>query len=446
MQSMDADALSVLDLRELLEASFDGIIVSDASGRVLFANQAVRRITGAEPESMIGLKPDELIQKHLIPYATSLQALNLQKPFTRIQKYHNGKTAVVTSSPLVGRNGAGTFVLINLRDVSLFHDCADRCDDSNLTEPGQNSCVFVSRPLRAILGILNSLAGVDSTVLFEGETGVGKDVLARMLHERSVNRKGPFVKVNCGSLPESLLESELFGYEEGSFTGARRQGKRGLVETAAGGTFFLDEVEALPIGLQPKFLELLQDKTFNRIGGVRKIGVDIRIIAASNTDLATLVGEHRFREDLYYRLSVVPIRVPPLRERADDIIPLARLFLDRCNAKYGLNKGFSNDIFTRLLAYSWPGNIRELSNLIENLVVTTSGPMIGEAEVAAKLDPRVSRRKDGSGLREAREDAERGLLSDGIARGLSTRHIAKLLGTSQPTVSRKIRKYFGDDS
>lgn len=443
---MGDDALSALDLRELLEASFDGIIVSDASGCVLFANQAVRRITGADPGTMIGLKPDELIQRNLIPYSTSLKALDLQKPFTRIQKYFNGKTAVVTSSPLFGRNGSATFVLTNLRDVSLFHDCGDHCDDAAADKTGQSSCVFVSRPLRAILGILNSLAGVDSTVLFEGETGVGKDVLARILHERSVSRKGPFVKVNCGSLPESLLESELFGYEEGSFTGARRQGKRGLVETAAGGTFFLDEVEALPIGLQPKFLELLQDKTFNRVGGVRKISVDIRIIAASNVDLATLVGERRFREDLYYRLSVVPIRVPPLRDRADDIIPLARLFLDRCNAKYGLNKGYSNDFFTALLAYPWPGNIRELSNLVENLVVTTPGPMIGEAEVAARLNPRISGRKDGSGLREAREDAERNLLSEGIARGLSTRHMAKMLGTSQPTVSRKIRKYFGADS
>jgi PAS domain S-box-containing protein len=343
--------LDGLELTRLLEASFDGLIVSDTTGRVLFANHAVERITGADPSRMVGRPVDELIRDGLVPYATSLEALRAHKPFTRIQKYSNGKTAVVTSSPIYDSGGEASFVLTNLRDVSLIRDCSAACGEADESGSG----VFASPALKEVLEILNSLATVDSTVLFEGETGVGKDVLARMLHEKGKQRKGPFVKVNCGSLPESLLESELFGYEAGSFTGARRQGKRGLVEAAEGGTFFLDEIEALPLGLQPKFLELLQDRTFNRIGGLEKRKADIRVVAATNLDLANLVHEHRFREDLYYRLSVVPVRVPPLRERVDDIIPLARLFLANCNAKYGMNRGIANAVFPLLLSHSCQG-------------------------------------------------------------------------------------------
>jgi transcriptional regulator with PAS, ATPase and Fis domain len=522
--------LAGLDLRHLLEASFDGIIISDCHGRVLFANSAVKRITGADPDEMVGKSAEELIREGLIPYATSLEALRTGLPFTRLQKYRNGKTAVVTSTPIpaacsgrsamdgttgtagsTGTTGTaaerpvdpGDVVLTNLRDVSLLHDTAAACADAD----GPAPCVFASPIMKGILTVLNSLATVDSTVLLEGETGVGKDILARLLHDRSSRRKGPFIKVNCGSLPESLLESELFGYEPGAFTGASRQGKRGLVEAANGGTFFLDEIEALPPGLQPKFLELLQDRCFNRVGGIKKTVIDMRVIASSNVDLAMLVREHAFREDLYYRLSVVPLRVPALRERIDDIIPLARLFLDRFNARYGLNRGFANDAFPVLLSYTWPGNIRELSNLVENLVVTHGDSLIdaraiesrlalpGRADVQAtgqingqatgrihdqatdringqatgrihdqatdringqatgrihdQATDRICDRIQGQAtsiLRTARDEVERRLLSDGLAKGLHTRQLAEMLGVSQATISRKIRRYFGADS
>ncbi|MFH2115945.1 MAG: sigma 54-interacting transcriptional regulator, partial [Spirochaetota bacterium] len=217
--------LDGIDLSVLLEASFDGIIVSDSSGRVLFANSAVKRITGADPADMLGTSAAELLAEGIIPYATSLEALRTHQPFTRIQKYHNGKTAVVTSNPIEGRSAASgstgeiiSYVVLNLRDVSLLHDTAPICSDEEVPA----SCVFSSPPMKAILEILNSLAAVDSTVLFEGETGVGKDILARLLHDKSIRRKGPFLKVNCGSLPEHLLESELFGYKPGAFTGANR--------------------------------------------------------------------------------------------------------------------------------------------------------------------------------------------------------------------------------
>ncbi len=442
--------LDGIDLRVLLEASFDGIIVSDCSGRVLFANSAVKRITGADPVDMIGKSAAELLSEGIIPYATSLEALRIHQPFTRIQKYRNGKTAVVTSSPIDGRStstdatgGNESYVVLNLRDVSLLHDTAPVCSDDEFPA----SCIFSSPPMKAILEILNSLAAVDSTVLFEGETGVGKDILARLLHDKSVRRKGPFIKVNCGSLPEHLLESELFGYEPGAFTGASRQGKRGLVEAARGGTFFLDEIEALPLGLQPKFLELLQDRTFNRIGGVKKTDADIRIVAASNIDLVQLVRERRFREDLYYRLSVVPLRVPPLRERVEDILPLARLFLDRFNAKYGFNRGFANDVFPVMVSYAWPGNIRELSNLVENLVVTCRESMIDAAAVSTRVSlTGIHQSVHEPSLQDAREEAERRILADGIGKGYHTRKLAEILHVSQPTISRKLRKYFGDDS
>jgi two-component system response regulator AtoC len=232
--------------------------------------------------------------------------------------------------------------------------------------------------MRAIRSVLESIADTDTTVLIRGESGVGKDLVARAVHANSTRRQGPFVKVNCAAIPQDLLESELFGHEKGAFTGAHRR-KPGQFEYANKGTIYLDEIAELPLGLQAKLLHVLQDFRFSRVGGTGLIDVDTRVVAATNRDLEDAMARGEFREDLYYRLNVVEIRVPPLRERREEIPALAAWFLAKFNAQYGRQKQLLPETITRLRDYQWRGNVRELENAIRRLVVLTDGEKAVEA-------------------------------------------------------------------
>jgi two-component system response regulator AtoC len=264
-----------------------------------------------------------------------------------------------------------------------------RCDVNDFVTPLP---LFDGHPqMRAIGGIIESISDTDTTVLIRGESGVGKDLIARAVHRASTRRDGPFVKVNCAAIPQDLLESQLFGHEKGAFTGAHRR-KFGQFEYANKGTLFLDEIAELPLALQAKLLHVLQDFRFSRVGGHGVIDVDARVIAATNRDLETAMGRGLFREDLYYRLNVVEIRVPPLRERRDEIPALAAYFLAKFNAQYGRKKQLSPETIARLQQYPWSGNVRELENAVRRLVVLTDG----EQAVEALAAPRRS-----SGIAEA---------------------------------------------
>ena len=235
--------------------------------------------------------------------------------------------------------------------------------------------------MRSIRAVVENIADSDVTVLIRGESGVGKDFVARAIHEASVHRQGPFIKVNCGAIPPGLLESELFGHEKGAFTGAHRR-KPGQFEYANKGTIYLDEIAKLPLALQAKLLHVLQDFRFSRVGGHALLDVDTRVIAATNCHLEEAMARGEFREDLYYRLNVVEIRVPPLRERRQEIPALVARFLAEFNARYGRQKHLSPEAITRLTEYSWPGNIRELENVIRRTVVLTDGEQAFETLVA----------------------------------------------------------------
>lgn len=233
--------------------------------------------------------------------------------------------------------------------------------------------IAVSAPMLSVLDTAEQVADSAATVLVEGESGTGKELIARALHVRSPRAAGPYVKVNCAAIPENLLESELFGHEAGSFTGAIHQ-RTGKFEVADGGTIFLDEVGEMPLHLQSKFLRVLQEREFERVGGNDTIKVDVRVIAATNRNLAEMVKENDFREDLFYRLNVIPLRLPPLRERLDDVVPLASHFLERFCEKNGREiEGLSEEATKKLLSYTWPGNVRELENCIERAVVLARG-------------------------------------------------------------------------
>ena len=235
--------------------------------------------------------------------------------------------------------------------------------------------------MQAIRTIIENVADTDATVLIRGESGVGKDLVARTIHAHSIRRDGPFVKVNCAAIPHGLLESELFGHEKGAFTGAHRR-KPGQFEYAKGGTIYLDEIAELPLSLQAKLLHVLQDFRFARVGGNAMIEVDARVIAATNRDVERQMALGEFREDLYYRLNVVELRVPPLRERREEIPGLVGLFLARFNEQYGRQKQLSSETLARLTEYSWSGNVRELENIIRRMVVLSDGEQAFDALAA----------------------------------------------------------------
>jgi DNA-binding NtrC family response regulator len=310
------------------------------------------------------------------------------------------------------------------------------------TRYGRAGLVGSSTTFRALLAMLDRLADADITVCVLGASGTGKEMVARALHYGGRRREGPFVAINCAALPETLLESELFGIERGVATGVER--RPGLVERASGGTLFLDEIADMSPSVQAKVLRVLQEREVTRVGGARRIPVDVRVVAATNRDLEGAVREGRFREDLYFRLKVATIRVPPLAERREDIPQLAHHFLARFSAQYGRNElRLSPEALAALSSRPWPGNVRELENVIEQAVVMAEGPVIGPADVGADGAGEVVRGLDYRGVIEAaRGTAERTLVERALAAaGHNRTQAARLLGISRRTLLYKLKRY-----
>lgn len=298
---------------------------------------------------------------------------------------------------------------------------------------------------RQLLEFIEKVAGVDTTVLITGETGVGKNVIAEQIHKLSSRHQKPFVHINCGAIPESLFESELFGYKKGAFTGALNSGKIGLVQMADGGTMFLDEISELPIHLQSKLLQLLQNKSYLPVGDTKVRTADIRIIAATNRDLLEMTKEGTFRLDLYYRLNVLPIHVPSVRERQEDIFPLLYHFLKKFNQMHSKNRRFSPELLDVLQNYEWPGNIREMENLIERLVITSKEDEISIEDLPEKMKKNSSQLKqflkEGESLTEALERIEKNIILEAYQTYKTTRKTAEMLGVTQSLLMRRLKKY-----
>jgi transcriptional regulator with PAS, ATPase and Fis domain len=301
--------------------------------------------------------------------------------------------------------------------------------------------------MKKVFDFAARVAQVDSTVLITGESGSGKEIVAKTIHKLSKRKDGPLIQINCGAIPENLLESELFGYEPGAFTGASKEGKLGMFELAENGTLFLDEIGELPLNLQVKLLRVLQEREIVRVGGIKPKKINVRIIAATNKDLEKMVEKGMFREDLYYRLNVVRIKIPPLRERKTDIPPLIQHFLRKFNEKYEMNKKISPEVIERLIAYDWPGNVRELENLIERLVVIVIEDIIELKHLPDYLQASINSdhfQVSVSGiipLKKASEDLEKQLISKALQKYGSTRKAAQILEVDQATIVRKAKKY-----
>lgn len=304
--------------------------------------------------------------------------------------------------------------------------------------------VFRSRLMERTVELMESVAETDTTVLIEGETGVGKGMAAKLIHQNSNRRNAPFMDINCAAIPEKLLESELFGYEAGAFTGAKEEGKPGLFESADGGTVFLDEINSLPLPLQVKLLRIIQEKEVMRIGGDNYIPVNVRILAASNVNLLEAVKTGTFREDLYYRLNVVPIVIPPLRDRREDIRILGKAFLQKCNDKYETDKSLSEEAWKSLEKYRWPGNVRELENIIERVVIVTQRDVIEQSDIRELFsDISVDAQFINSlnmTLKEEMNAYEKRIIETKMASCRTTKELARKLGIDKSTLTRKMNK------
>lgn len=447
------------ELNAIIESSFDGIYVTDGRARTLRVNTAYERITGIQREEVLGRTMGELVQNGFYNESVTLRVLQTRRPESLLQRVKTGKTVMVTGTPFFDREGHIVLVVTNVRDVTelnllqqklenmekLQSEAKIELEQLRETVKGNIQISPRSKRMREILQLALRLSQVDSTVLIEGESGVGKEVVADLIHNSGPRKNHPFIKISCGAIPDQLLESELFGYVSGAFTGARKEGKAGLFEVADGGSLFLDEIGEMPLGVQVKLLRVLQERTIVRVGDTVPIKADVRVIAATNRNLSAMAQAGQFRKDLFYRLNVVPVRIPPLRERTEDIIHFVYGFLDSCNKRYGFNKQIDRDALNVLMEYEWPGNVRELENMIEQMVVVTQGEVITLEDLPLSLKRSIDAPEivpvEDRPLRLMLEEVERRALELAYRKHKTTRAVASVLGVNQSTVVRKMNRY-----
>ena len=444
------------DFQEILEASFDGIMVTDGEGKCLFANSSYTRNTGIKQEEIIGHNVRELLNPIWMKSSIALEVLEKKEAVTMEHDTKNGNHILVTGTPIFDDDGIIVKVVVNTRDLSEINHLKLKLGEAQAMERiylksmGINKelvnindeTVVVNNRMRDIYEVAKRVSTYNTTVLITGESGTGKELVARYIHhEDTVRREKPFVVINCGAIPENLLESELFGYTEGSFTGALKGGKKGLFEQANGGVLFLDEIGEMNLALQVKLLRVLESRSIMKIGHHEETPIDVRIIAATNRDLEKEVREGRFRDDLYYRLNVVSLRVPPLRERIDEIVPLATKFINQFNKVYGQEKKLTYDLVSELESYSWPGNIRELKNVMENMVVISDSDYLHSRDLPWVHQQQDAKSEGMPTLKAAVEEFEKQFLKKAKEQWGTTEKMAKALDVNQSTISRKLNKY-----
>ncbi|WP_335439759.1 sigma-54 interaction domain-containing protein [Neobacillus drentensis] len=442
------------ELDAVIENSYDGIYISTPEGINLRANQAIERLTGIKKEFFVGRSLEDLISMGVFNDVVTLKVAETKKPYSTIQRVNTGRETLVTGSPVFDEKGGLYRVITNVRDVSeLFQlkhelESVEKEKTRLVNQLKQANAIIVNENIIAqdpsllkIIKVISEISHLDVSVLITGESGVGKEVFAEQIHKMSGrSRAGGFLKINCAAIPKDLIESELFGYEEGAFTGAKRGGKIGLFEASDKGTLFLDEIGDLPLEMQAKLLRVLQDQEFYRIGGTVSIKTDSRIIAATNHNLKQLVDEGKFRRDLFFRLNIIPIEIPPLRERKADIDVLAFYFLDKFNKKYHKNISLPFDVITLLKGFTWSGNVRELSNLIERYVVLGGGKEI-VLDYVSSTDYAVINIDNITDLRKEVDYFEQKIILDALNKERSSYKAASKLGVSQSYIARRLKKY-----
>ncbi|HWO97262.1 MAG TPA: sigma 54-interacting transcriptional regulator [Bacillus sp. (in: firmicutes)] len=453
MKSPDATGnieMNLQTLLKILDHSSDEIFVLDGEQRILYVNQACERHYGLKPADVIGKYNVDLFEKGYWKPSIVPEVYKRKKPCYMKQQTYIGAELMTCAIPLLNDEGEIELVVITATESQTYRmlKAKETNDESKTTQEDEETDRIVtnSGKINRILTFCEKVAPTDSTILIQGESGTGKGVLAHFIHRISKRKNGPFLTINCAAIPEELLESELFGYSKGAFTGANKTGKPGLIEAANGGTVFLDEIGEMPLTLQAKLLQVIQDKQFIPVGGSEMKKVDIRIVAATNQDLIKMVNDKRFREDLFYRLNVIDVHLPPLRERKEDIIPLTYNFLNKFNKKYHENKVISEECLNILIHYSWPGNVRQLENLIERLVVISDSVIqVGDLpDIITNNVGQVTQLALPTSLDKAIDETKRILIRRSYQTYKSSRKVAQDLGISQTKASKLIREYCED--
>lgn len=437
----------VKEQETILDNSTDGICITDGSGTIIKCNQSFRQLFDVRKDT-----PD-----YIKDIARQVEAKGRSHNIMEAGK-DNKNSLIITANPIKNSSNQIERVVINVKDMTEFDALrSELAKTKSILEHmhlSERSETFIAKSpeMERLLETVQQVAKVDVTVLLSGESGVGKEEIAKLIQQSSRRSEEPFIKVNCGAIPESLMESELFGYEGGAFTGALKKGKAGLFEQANNGTIFLDEIGEIPNHLQVKLLRVLQEMEITRVGSAKTTKIDVRVIAATNRDLKELVLEGSFREDLFYRLNVIPISIPPLRRRVEDIPILIDAYARMFAAKYHKHLKFTKKAIQVLTNYQWPGNVRELVNMIERIYVTASNLEVGEQEILSLFS-----KSDNQGmshdqaivvnqllpLKEAVDLLERELIYKASQSEKSYRGIARVLEVNPSTIVRKVKKLEG---
>ncbi len=447
----------------IIDSSSDGLFVVDGRGVILRVNPASERINQASAAQLVGRDYLDAARDGLVILpSAALDAIEKREPVSLLQENRFGRKLISTATPVFDDGGELIRVVVSERDITEFDRLQRQLEEQQaLGDQFRHQVLKLQQELLdnrqliarspAMIRVFNQalrVSAIDSTVLLLGESGVGKGLVADLIHRNSQRAEQPIIKINCGAIPETLIEAELFGYEKGAFTGATGS-KPGHIELADGGTLFLDEIGELPPASQVKLLRFFEDGSITRLGGTRSRRVNVRILAATNRDMQQMVEDGTFRLDLYYRLSVIPLTIPPLRERRECLVPLIRSYIDHFAGRSGQPKRLTAAAFDLLLNYSYPGNVRELMNICERLVVMSDQELIDVAELPQDV-------VNGAGVKnglepgnwplemtmmQILESVERGVLLDAARRHRRQQEIAAALGMSQPTVARKLHKY-----
>ncbi|MEW6529370.1 MAG: sigma 54-interacting transcriptional regulator [Thermodesulfobacteriota bacterium] len=447
------------ELEAIFESSYDGLYITDGNANTIRVNSAYERITGLSRHDLIGRNMRDLVHEKVFDHSVTLAVLKKGEQVTLMQNIKGNKQVMVTGTPVFDESGAIALVVTNVTDITLLNRLRAELEDSrrisfryyqSLLEYEQfeyalQDMVAKSPAMAQVVQKAIKVAGVDASVLIHGESGVGKSMLAKIIHRMSSRKDRPFVKIDCGTIPESLMESELFGYSKGAFTGAAPEGKAGLVEAAHTGTVFFDEVGDLTPAMQVKLLQVIEEKSFTRVGSTRPTSVDVRIIVATNRDLKDLVRTGRFREDLYYRLNVIPLHVPPLRMRREDIPALAMSILEKFKRVSGFQRRMEPEVLDSLMKYDYPGNIRELINIMERMIIMSDGDVITLSDLPGELrEPAILHLdplEGGDSLKAAVGLFEAHVIVGALKRHDTVLQAARALGVHPTTLWRKISRY-----
>lgn len=434
----------------------DDMMLSDAKGTILRVSESYEQNFGFVHDSIVGRSAFDLEADGTFSPCVTAEVIRQRRKITATQTInHTHKNVMTVGIPLFDSAGelkfAVCFNTVSMEQINAIQRNYRHLQDSLQqytqeiaelrTRATSTSLIFKSASMQRLWTLMQNTANTRANILITGETGVGKSAVAKAIHAMSSRADGPFIEVNCAVLHENLIESELFGYEKGAFTGAASGGKIGKIELANNGTLFLDEIGELPPHIQSKLLQLIQEKTIERLSGNKRIELDFRLLVATNRNLEEAVQRGLFRSDLFYRLNVIRIHIPPLRQRREDILPLAHQFLARFSGEYGKTLAFSPRLLSFLEQYDWPGNVRQLENLVERLVITVQDPIIGPDHLPAEYAPEpASPAREGT-LAERMNAYEGQIIRESYRRWGTTVAVARELGISQATAARKVAKY-----